>query len=89
MSITFTKDPNALLDYTVDWTDWLDTDTIATSSFVATAGLTISSSSNTTKKAVVWLSGGQAGTVYTVTNHITTAGGRQDDRSFTVRVKEK
>ena len=29
--MTFTKDPNAVLDYSVDWAKWLDGDTIATS----------------------------------------------------------
>lgn len=33
--MTFTKDPHAVLDYTVDWTRWLAGDTIATSAWLA------------------------------------------------------
>jgi hypothetical protein len=35
------------------------------------------------------LKGGVAGQSYTITNHITTTGGREDDRSFKVKVKER
>lgn len=35
-----------------------------------------------------WLSGGLAGTKYTIDLHVTTAGGRGFDRSATVKVKE-
>lgn len=83
------KDPNALLDYVADWSEWLDTDTIATSTWTVPAGLTNEGEQNTTTTATVWLSGGTAGTSYTVTNRISTAGGRTDDRSITVKVKER
>jgi hypothetical protein len=42
---------------------------------------------NTTASA--WLSGGTAGQSFTVTNRITTTGGRTEDRSFTIRVEER
>lgn len=83
------KDPDALLDYAIDWTQWLDGDTILTSDWTVAVGLTKESQFNTTTVATVWLSGGVAGTSYTVTNRITTAGGRTDDRSITIRVKER
>ena len=86
---TFVKDPNATLDYTISWPLWLDGDTITTSSWTATTGITIASSSNTTTAATVWLSGGTASTRYTVTNRVTTAGGRIDDRSIYINVREK
>lgn len=89
MSQQFTKDPEATLDYSVDWTKWLAGDTIQTSEWTVPAGLTQVSSSNTNSKATVWLSGGTAGQSYTVTNHITTAGGRTDERSITIRVQDR
>lgn len=80
-----------VLDYTVDWTKWLDEveDTIATSTWIVPTGLTKVTETNTTKLATVWLSGGTVGTNYTVTNRITTVGGRIDDRSITIRVRER
>jgi hypothetical protein len=86
-----TKDPNASLDYRVDWTDWLGTDTIATSDWTVSpsGGLTIGSSSNASKTATTFLSGGTPGQVVRVTNRITTAVGRIDERSFNVRLIER
>ena len=87
--MTFTKDPNAVLDYSLDWTRWLDGDAIATSEWIVPDGLVRVTDSRTTKIATVWLSGGLAGQSYTITNRITTTGGRTEDRSFAVKVEER
>jgi hypothetical protein len=87
--MTFTKDPHAVLDYTIDWTRWLAGDQIATSAWLVPTGLTKVGDSKTASSATVWLSGGMAGQMYTVTNRITTTGGRTEDRSFTIRVEER
>lgn len=87
--MTFTKDPDAILDYAVDWSRWLAGDTIAASVWIVPTGLTKVSETSTATKAIVWLLGGSAGVTYTVTNRITTAAGRTEDRSFTVRVEER
>ena len=84
-----TKDPQARLDWRVDWSEWLGDDTIATSSFAVETGLTKDSEDNDTTTATVWLSGGTAGERYTVTNHIVTAGGRIDERTFRIEVRER
>lgn len=86
---SFQKDPDDTLDYTVDWTDWLQGDTIDTSSFLADTGITINSNTNDTTSATVWLSGGSAGETYRITNRITTAGGRTRDRSFGIFCTER
>ena len=85
------KDPNAVLDYTFDWTAWLDdvADTIATRQVVVPSGITLDSSSIAGKKVIAWLSGGTAGQTYQITCRITTAGGRTDDRSIFVKIKER
>ena len=83
----YKKDPNSVLDFTFNWGAWLDGDTISTSSTTVGAGLTKDSESNTTTAATVWLSGGTAGTSYTVANRITTAASRIEDRSITVQVE--
>jgi len=87
--VQFTKDPNAVLDYQVNWAAWLGADTISTSAWTVPAGLTKGAEANTTTTTTVWLSSGTAGSVYTVTNRIVTAGGRTEDRSFEIRVAER
>jgi hypothetical protein len=87
--MTFTKDPNAVLDYSIDWTRWLAGDQIATSEWIIPSGLTKMADSKTVTAATVWLSSGTASQSYTVTNRITTAAGRTEDRSFTIRVEER
>lgn len=89
MATTFTKDPNATLDYEIDWAAWLDGDTISTSTWIVPSGITDGTKSNTSTTTTIWLSGGAAGERYRITNRITTAGGRTDDRSITVRVANK
>lgn len=86
---TFVKDPSAKLDYMVDWSAWLGADTIATSIWVTPAGLTASAPSSTTTTATVWLESGTVGSQYLVTNRITTAGGRTNDRSILIQVSEQ
>jgi len=85
----FTKDPDAVLDYTINWADWLDVDTISASSWASSTGITIDTDTNTTTTATVWLSGGRISESHTVTNSIITAAGRYEDRSITVSIREK
>lgn len=88
MANRFDKDPNAVLDYMVDWTEWLDGDTIATSTWTVPAGITKDSDTDTDTTTTVWLSSGSLGNRYQLVNRITTAGGRTDDRSIFIDVKE-
>lgn len=84
------KDPDAILDYPMDWSSWLETgETLVTSSWLVDNGLTKDSENNTTTASVVWLSGGVAGQTYLVTNRITTSLGRQEDRSFRIKVQNR
>ena len=87
---TFIKDADAKLDYQLDWSAWLDDeDTIATSTWEPSDGLTVEDESHTTTTATVWLSGGTVGAYYTVTNRIVTAAGREDARPLLVRVAHR
>ena len=85
------KDPDATLDYQFDWgSEWLGTDTIATSTFsVSPNSITIETTTNTTTTATVWLSGGAAGTVYSIKNRVVTASGRVDERTIKLKIKER
>lgn len=89
MTTEYTKDPGAALDYGIDWDDWLGTDTIASSSWTVPTGLTQDSDSHDTTGTTVWLSGGTVGQFYLVTNHITTAGGRADERTIRIVVVDR
>ena len=89
MSI-YVKDPQSVLDYGFDWSDWLaDGETILTSTWTVTTGLTKDSDSSNDTATTIWVSGGTAGTSYTITNHITTSAGREDDRSHVLKVKDR
>lgn len=83
------KDPASVLDYKVEWSTWLADDTIDTSSWTVPTGITKDSDTHTTTAATIWLSGGTVGETYKLTNRITTAGGRTDERSFTISIRER
>lgn len=90
----FPKDPAAVLDYTVDWTTWLASDTIATSNWTIvklTPGtdatpLTAGTKSNTSATATQFVSAGTAGITYLLENTITTTGGRTAIRALEIAV---
>lgn len=87
----YLKDPDAVLDYRVDWSQWLNpNDSIVASTFtvVTTGSLVVDDTYFDDQTATVWLSGGDAGERYVVTNHIATSDGREDDRSITIACKE-
>lgn len=89
MSIWPNKDPEAVLDYAIDWSAWLDGDTITSSVWEVPAGLTVGASSNTTTISTIWLSDGVHGSSYQVKNTIETASGRTDRRSVLLTVGNK
>tara|TARA_R100000734_G_C3282509_1_gene75830 strand:+ start:365 stop:676 length:312 start_codon:yes stop_codon:yes gene_type:complete len=83
------KDPESVLDYTINWSDFLTTgDTISSATYTVDTGLTKDSNSNTTTTTTVTLSGGTAGTVYTVKCVIATAASRTVARRFRVKCEE-
>ena len=84
----FIKDPQAKLDYQVDWSAWLTTDTIKTSTWLVPAGITKAADSHTTTTATIWLSGGSVGTTYSIANHIVTDAGREDERSLLIVIED-
>lgn len=84
------KDPQALLDYTVDWSSWLvGEDQIASVSWTVPAGITQFAATFTGTTATIWLSGGSAGESYDVVCHVVTDEGREDDRTLRFKVAHK
>lgn len=87
---TFDKDPEAVLDYEWDWTEWLGTDTIDTALVGVVAGdVVIDDFSNTINKVTAWISGGTLNEPTVVTCSITTGEGRTDERSVRFNIKSR
>jgi len=82
------KDPDDVLDYSVDWSAplALDADAISSSSWIVPSGLTRLSDTWNQTATVIWLSGGTAGESYLLTNRIVTTGGRTRDQSVQLPV---
>lgn len=88
-TFTILKDPNATLDYYIDWTSWLSSgESIVTSTWTCTnTTITLPSTTNFgTATTTVWVASGIAGEVYNITNRIATSGTRTEERTiqFTV-----
>jgi len=90
------KDPYAVLDYTLDWTNWLPSgDTISTHTVTVstisgdTSPLAKDSSSNTDYLVTGIISGGTAGNIYNVEYRVVTAGSKQDSRNIRIKVLER
>jgi hypothetical protein len=102
---SFIKDPNARLDYYLAWGSWLalaGSDTLTTVAVSADSGITVESSEIVAAEITLdgltypansvvrlWLSGGTAGERYEVRVSVTTALGREDDRSIDIVVRER
>lgn len=93
------KDPDARLDYTVDWSDW-----VVGSQTITNSHWTISTIASDPSPLVefksnvltagdhrctVYLANGSVGNTYTVTNRITDADGIRDERYFRIIVKQR
>jgi hypothetical protein len=69
-----------------DWSDRLDSDSLAASVWEVAAGLDASDATFDDSSTSVELSGGTATTQYLVTNKVTTTEGRAYQRSFKIIV---
>lgn len=91
MEALFYKDPDAYLDYAMDWSTWLATgENISTYVIsVNNTALTIATWSMSSNIVTSWLQGGVSGQTYTVSVKITTNAARIDERSFKVKIKQR
>lgn len=80
------KDPAEVMDYSLDWSNYLGSDTIASGSATVGAGITKDSETHSGTTSTIWLSGGTNGVAYSVAVTITTVAGRTWKRTFTVTV---
>lgn len=83
------KDPDAVLDYTLDFSDVLPVGDVLLSASVVGYGVTVDTSGIVLDTSVTfWLSGGRRGTRASVTVHYVSVGGRKDDRTVYFDVRE-
>jgi hypothetical protein len=88
----FTKDPDAILDYRINWSLWLANsggDTIVSAVSLPDSGITVVSTTNTTTTGTMRVSGGTVDTDYLVTMRVTLASGQKDDRSLLFAVRQR
>lgn len=90
------KDPDATLDYTIDWSNVLSgSDTISSVAYDVQTGLSLSTAiggsnfTNTDTTSTCNLTGGTAGTIYSVECTIITSEGRTFVRHFRVKVENQ
>lgn len=90
MGYPLLQDPDDKVPYTLDWSRFLDGDTITTSVWTVPSGPTQPvASSNTNTTTTVWLTGGTANTFYVLKNKITTTtDAREKERSIGVFFQE-
>lgn len=92
-----TKDPQAQLFYTFDWSEWLVSgDTITQAEYtVATRVndpeplINVSDGISGTNKTYIELGNGQVGKSYVVSVKVTTSNGLIDRRSFKVKIENR
>jgi|TARA_R100000482_G_scaffold113838_1_gene56559 hypothetical protein len=90
------KDPFAVLDFSLDFTNWMPTgDTISSITVTAetisgdAAPLVIDSTNNTNYVATANISGGTAGNIYNVEYKIITNNSLKDSRNIRIKVLER
>lgn len=82
-------DPQAVLDYRFDWTSWLEPDEQITSAILAATGVTLGSHQVAATTVTAWVSGGTHGTLATITCHIVTNQGREEDRTIRLLIRHR
>lgn len=88
------KDPDAKLPFSVDWSAWLanEGDTAASVTWITPDGIVRETSPAPTVAngiATAWFSGGTDRTDYLITCRLTTTAGRVDDRTVTIKVRQR
>lgn len=88
-----TKDPDAVLDYSFDWSDWLQAGELIASHVVTVDGVTKNSDTRSGAVVTAWISGGEAtgGSPASVTCSVTTDSvpARTEHRTVYLRIRER
>lgn len=85
---SFTQSPAARLDYGVDWTAFLGTDSIASASWLEPTGtLTLDDFAVSDGVHSVFVAGGESGRAYRLTSRVETAAGRAAEETIVIFVR--
>ncbi|MBS3958306.1 MAG: hypothetical protein KGZ52_02745 [Xanthomonadaceae bacterium] len=77
------KTPGSVVDFGVDWRQWLALgETITSSTWACEPALSLTNPGEAEGVAVVWVGGGVEGTTYRLRNSIVTTAGRIDSREI-------
>jgi hypothetical protein len=87
----FLKDPQATLDYRIDWSGRAGAAAVVGSAWSVepSGGLTLSGAGVDGPVAFVWVAGGAPGAVYRLINTVNLSDGGVDERMVIVRVEER
>jgi len=90
---TFVKDPDARLDFAVDWTPFLGTDTLNTVEWLdptpeTDPPLEVEDGGLDDNAHVAWVTGGKLNRAYRLTSRATTGDGRIQDETIIIVVTE-
>lgn len=89
----YLKDPESRVDYAIDWTPYLDGQSIEASTWSVTpaeeGGIVAEETSFEPARTAARLTGGLTGHCYTVSNQVTFSDGTLDTRSITLRVEKR
>lgn len=90
----FIQDPNARLDYEIDWSVWLPTgDTLLTATWISEdPALVLDDETMNPTRATMFASftpDAVVGHIYFATNRIETAQGRINDQTIRIKVKDQ
>jgi len=85
------KDPDAKLDYVMEWGNWLrDDETIASANVITDSPDIIVTNISILARSVRWrLAGGARGQNYLITIRIETTAGQVDNRTVRLRVQSR
>jgi hypothetical protein len=91
MAITFPspKDPNEILDYTIDWSARVQANDSIVSFTVTGSGINVDSSVLSNNIITVWLSGGNVGSETSVLTRVVTTEGRTMDQTVKLKIVDK
>jgi len=81
-----TKTPGDILDYAFDYSVWIGTDVISTSTWTVPNPLTKVSDSFDSDSATAFISGGKVGETYKIVNTIVTVALRTKQVSFNLKI---
>lgn len=90
----YLKDPQAVLDYSVEWgAGYLDGQVVSRSVWSVAPdepdGVRVATQAVSPTRTAVTLEGGVPGKVYRVTNRVTLSDERSDERTLVLRVEER